>query len=254
MGKCSLPILAALLILGTLPAHAEVLTLSEAAARVNRLQQPNDPLRPPEYVPEEHRQETTEGLKSPWGAMGLSLILPGAGHVYGGAKGRGKVFMGAEAVVWGIALGFNRWSAWRKADAVDYATEHAGISPDGKDDQFMEYLEFYDNRDEFNRAGRIIEPSRPFLPETQEYYWQWDSRDSRQIYRGIRNDADAASRNSTFMVYVAVLNRIVAAADAFRIVSRYNAQARKDSGFKFTVKPRVSFNNPSVMVHARYRF
>lgn len=252
MGKCSLQVLTALLLVSVLASPLSAMTLAEAKLRAQ--QSGSEPLRPPQYVPEDARSREVKGLKSPWSAMGLSLLIPGAGQIYGGAGGRGKVFLGAEAVVWTVALGFDRWSAWRNNDAVDYAVEHAQLSPDGKDDQFLEYLEFYDNREEFNRAGRIIDPSRAFLPETREYYWQWDSYQSRRIYRDIRNSADAASRNATFMVYIAALNRVLAAADAFRLVSRNNSRARHESGLKLSVKPHFSWHHPSVMVHARYRF
>jgi len=46
-------------------------------------------------------------------AIGLSLLLPGAGHFYIGEKGRGEVFIGAEAVSWIGAAAFYIYVKWR---------------------------------------------------------------------------------------------------------------------------------------------
>lgn len=230
------------------------MSLAEAERLARIGQPPSDPLPPPEYVPEIHHLDSVQGLKSPWQAVGLSLLLPGAGQLYGGANGRAKLFVGAEAVVWSMVIGFDRWSAWKDQDAVDYAVEHAQLDPSGKDDQFLEYLEFYDNREQFNREGRIVDPSRSFMPETPETYWQWDSFESRREYRDIRNAADAAARNATIMVYMAAVNRLVSAADAFRTVQKHNSQVREAEGLKISFKPRLSLHNPSLTINARYRF
>jgi hypothetical protein len=230
------------------------MTVAEAARLARSSQPPSEPLPPPEYVPEVHYADTVQGLRSPWRAVGLSLLLPGAGQLYGGADNRAKLFMGAEAVVWAMVVGFDRWSAWKDQDAVDHAVEHAQLDPSGKDDQFLEYLEFYDNREQFNREGRIVDPSRPFMAEVPENYWQWDSFESRREYRDLRNAADAAARNATIMIYMAGVNRLISAADAFRLVKKQNSQAREAGGLKISFKPRLSLHNPGLTVNARYRF
>lgn len=254
MDKRRLPLLVASVCLLLAAGDARALTLAEAAEQSRMLAQSGDGLLPPLYGPEPERREDPEGINSPWQALGLSLLLPGAGQMYGGAPRRARIFLGAEVVVWGLALGFDRWSAWRDQDAVDYAVAHAGLTPEGKDDQFLEYLEFYASRDEFNRAGRIIDPSRPFIPETADTYWQWDSYDSRRVYRDLRNEAESASRNATFMLYMAALNRVVSAVDAFRVVRKNNGRIRDEQGLKLGFKPKVSLSNPGFRIHAAYRF
>lgn len=254
MGKRSLPLLVALACTLGPAGEAAALTLREAEGQLRFARvESSEPL-VPLYRPEVPADDEVQGLHSPWQAMGLSLLLPGTGQLYAGAAGRGRIFLGTEVVVWGLALGFDRWSAWKSDDAIDLAVERARLRPEGKDDQFLENLEFYDSRDEYNRAGRIIDPSRPFLPETQDTYWQWDSYESRRSYRDLRNAADAAGRNATFMVYMAVLNRVVSAVDAFRVVHRNNARARDERGLKLSMKPRFSFSNPGFRVNARLSF
>lgn len=254
MGKRSLPLLIALVFALGYAKPSFALTLQEAEGKVRYATRGlSEPLTP-FYEPDLPDLADVEGLHSPWQALGLSLLLPGTGQMYGGAARRGRVFLGTELAVWGLALGFNRWSGWKSSDAVDFAVEHAQLRPAGKDDLFLENLEFYDSRDEYNRAGRIVDPSRPFLPETEETNWQWDSFESRRNYRDLRNAADAAGRNATFMIYVAVLNRVVSAVDAFRVVRKNNARARDERGLKLSMKPRFSLSNPGLKVNARLTF
>lgn len=254
MGKRSLPLLVALACALGFAKPCSGLTLREAEGQVSfAVREASEPLAPL-YRPDLRDEIDIEGLRSPWQALGLSLLLPGTGQIYGGAPGRGRVFLGTEVSIWGMALAFNRWSAWKSDDAVDFAVEHAELRPDGKDDTFLENLEFYDSRDEYNRAGRIVDPTRPFLPEIEETNWQWDSFENRRSYRDLRNAADAAGRNATFMIYVAVLNRVVSAVDAFRVVRKNNARARDESSLKLSMNPRFSFSNPGLKLNARLRF
>ncbi|GEM_PF-1455083 len=155
-------------------------------------------------------------------AIGLSLLLPGAGHFYIGEKGRGEVFMGAEAVSWIGAAAFYIYGKWREDDYRNYASVHAGVSPDGKDDDFYRTITFYDSREEFNGRGLADFPEREYYPNIPEYDWQWDSPTNRESYRGIRNSSKAAMRNATFMIGVAVANRILASIDTFRLLRKFD--------------------------------
>lgn len=192
--------------------------------------------------------------KSALTAVGLSLLLPGSGHVYAGSGGRAKFFLGTEAVVWGMALAFDRWSAWKLNSATDHAVLHAGLLAEGKDDQFLGYLEFYTTRDDFNTAGRIIEPDRDFLAETRDTYWYWDSDSNRQTYRDLRNASSSAARNRSFMFYTAILTRVASAVDAYRVIRRGQIRMREEEGLKISVDPKISTRNPGLALNARYRF
>ena len=250
MGKPGLPFLAVLLLAAGWAPRCSAQTIAEAAAESRLAWQTNAPAQHT-YTPDAQQQVN---LKSPWAASGLSLLLPGTGQFYAGAPGRGKVFLGAEVVIWGMALVFDRQSAWKSDDAIRLAVQHAQLDPEGKDEEFFEYLESYQNRDEYNRAGRIIDPSRPFLPETRENYWQWDSPENRAEYKDTRNESEAASRNRTFTFYAALINRVVSAVDAFRLVARDNARKRERKGLKLSVSPKLSWSNPGVMINARLVF
>ena len=48
--------------------------------------------------------QTVESRKSPWGAFGLSVMLPGAGQGYNGQWGKGGLMLGGVAVSFGVVL------------------------------------------------------------------------------------------------------------------------------------------------------
>jgi hypothetical protein len=252
MGARSLPLLIVCLACA-LPARAQTLQEAEAQSQLAWQTQPL-PLVPPRTTVPLATPAAGSATKSPWAAVGLSLLLPGAGHIYGDAPGRAKIFLGAEAVIWSLALVFDRREAWKSEDAVDFAVAHAQLNPSGKDDEFLEHLEFYQNRDEYNSAGRVIDPSRPYVPETPDTYWEWDEAANREAYRDLRNSAETAGRNRTFAFYGALLNRVVAAVDAFRIVHNHNANSKKQQGLKLSLNSGTSWNDPRLLVQARLVF
>ena len=195
-------------------------------------------------------------------AVVLSLLLPGAGQYYAGAKGRAEVFIGAELAVWAGVLAFHTYGNWKEDDYIRYAERHAGIHPSGKDDDFFKNLTFYDNRDDYNTAGRIINPSAPYYPHTQSYYWQWESNDARLAYRSIRNASKTAFRKATFMIGMAVFNRIISGIDSFWVVKKMTQQTEPEEEFSeaSSNKVKVKFNanpfghNPSVSLNLLRQF
>lgn len=195
-------------------------------------------------------------------AVILSLLLPGAGQYYAGAKGRAEVFIGAELAVWAGVLAFHTYGNWKEDDYIRYAERHAGIDPSGKDDDFFKNLTFYDNRDDYNTAGRIINPSAPYYPHTQSYYWQWESSDARLAYRSIRNASKTAFRKATFMIGMAVFNRIISGIDSFRIVKKMTQQTAPEEEFSSAASNRIKMkfkanpfgHNPGISLNLLRQF
>jgi hypothetical protein len=189
-------------------------------------------------------------------AILLTMLVPGAGHFYLGQKGRGEIFMGAEAFAWAGFAAFRIYGSWRKDDYIRYAQDHAGIDPSGKDDDFYGRLSFYDSREDYNTAGRLYNPGDPYYPNIGTYYWQWDSETSREYYRDIRNSSQSSYRKATFMIGVAIANRIIAAIDVFRLAGKMNRQSEYgDSGkYKLHVDSDLFGRNPGVTLTLSRRF
>ena len=158
-------------------------------------------------------------------AVGLSVFLPGSGHWYLGRRNRARLFFGIEAAGWTGFAGFLWFSNQRKQDYQNYAAAHAGADPTGKDEQFWRSLTFYENRDEYNKIGRVTNLANPFYPEIASYDWQWDSAESMQKYRLLRNSSKTAHRRAIFTLALLGVERLVAAADAYRLARKINSRA-----------------------------
>jgi hypothetical protein len=173
--------------------------------------------------------------KSKWKALGLSLIAPGAGQYYCGNKSRMKIFGVTEISVWTGFFGIRAYGGWKKEDFRSWAAFHAGADVNGKSDEYLEKLTYYDNLGEYNQLELLYEGSRAVLyPSTPEFYWNWDSDESRSHYRDLRNQSKNAYRRSLLILGVAVANRILSGIDAYRSAGSYNRQQEfGDSGWNF---------------------
>ncbi|UCC80145.1 MAG: hypothetical protein JSW64_01945 [Candidatus Zixiibacteriota bacterium] len=179
-------------------------------------------------------KEETEGLKSGWKALGLSVILPGAGQYYVESKGKMMLFGGAEALIWANFVGFRLYGDWKKEDYIGWAALHAGVDVNGKPDSYFEALTYYDNIDIYNQLELLYERSEAELyPDTPEYYWNWDSDESRFHYRKLRNDSKTAYRRSLLFLGAALVNRVLSGIDAYRSAGSYNRRKEfSDSGWR----------------------
>ncbi len=201
-------------------------------------------------------QEKGQGLKSTSTAALLSLLLPGAGEIYAGAETKGKIFMLSEVSLWAGFFGFRTYGSWLKNDYRSYAASHARINLENKTDSFFDELAYYDNRDQYNQFAPLYNPGekQPY-PETDFWYWQWDSRDSRLHYRDLKNRSKDVSRKALYMVGLSVVNRIISVVDALKTVRSYNRKRSLEfSQLKFDMKAHPFGHNPTVMFYVSHRW
>ena len=190
-------------------------------------------------------------------AMLLSILLPGAGEYYAGGKFKGQVFMGVEAAIWSAFAGFRIYGGWKKDDYRSFAAAHAGVDNDGKSDEFYDWVGFYDSRDEFNEIGRLYYPERDYIIDTPAYYWQWDSETNQSRFKDIKDDSKTAFRNSTFMLGLALLNRVISGIDTYRTVKAAGQKVNSMSQFgeyKLKISPRLSGDNPGIKLALSRKF
>ena len=162
-------------------------------------------------------KDKVEGAKSKWKALGLSVILPGAGQYYTESRGKMIFFGGAEALIWSNFVGFRLYGKWKKEDYISWAALHAGVDVNGKPDSYFETLTYYDNIDIYNQLELLYERSEAELyPDTPEFYWNWDSDENRVHFRKLRNDSKNAYRRSLLFLGAALVNRVLSGIDAFR--------------------------------------
>jgi hypothetical protein len=164
-----------------------------------------------------------EKQKSKFTALGLSLLLPGAGQYYTGNRSRTAIYGGAEALIWTSYFGLRAYGSWKKENYEGWAAFHAGADVNGKPDLFFEKMTYYNNRDEYNQFAAVYDgPDAQLFPSTDNYWWNWDSQASRDHYRDLRNQSKRAFQRSLFLLGAALANRILSGIDAFRSASASN--------------------------------
>ena len=185
----------------------------------------------------------------------FSFVLPGAGQWYAGERNRAGIFLASEGIAWAAFGYFQTVGAVKRTDYLAYARANAGIDPTGKGDEFYRILSFYDSREEYNSAGRIIEPSRPHYPDIAYWDWQWKSSKALEEYRKLRNQSNEAYNRGKFALGALLLNRLVAAVDAWRTAKSVNRQARMEqANWKFRIKGKPFGDNPRLFVTYGTRF
>lgn len=190
-------------------------------------------------------------------AMLLSALLPGAGQYYAGSTFRGQVFMGIEAAIWSGFITWRVYGDWKRDDYKSYAATHAGVDNAGKDNEFYDWIGFYDSRDEFNQLGRLYSPERPFLPDDQANFWQWDSEASRMVFKDIKDASKKSFRNASFMLGLALFNRVIAGIDTYRTVKAAGRKVDSMTQFgeyKLHVSPRLTGSNQGLSVALTRKF
>jgi hypothetical protein len=164
--------------------------------------------------------------KSKFLALGLSLLLPGAGQYYAENKTKTIIFGSAEASIWGSYFGIRQYGKWKKDDYRAWAAFHAGADVNDKPDIFFEKLTYYDNIDEYSQLAPLYDGDEAILfPATSDYYWNWDSENNRDRYRELRNQSKNAYRRSLFLVGAAIINRLLSGIDAFRTADYYESDS-----------------------------
>jgi hypothetical protein len=164
-----------------------------------------------------------------------SLILPGAGQWSLGYKGRAKVFMGAEFLLWVGYFGTRSYANVIQDNYQSYAAVHAASNSFSKEEQYWIDIGSSDNIYAFNEQRLRDRNKDALYPENTAYYWQWDNKDSRKYYNNLRVQEHDWERRATFIVGAFILNRVVSAIDVIRIIRKENKKVENQMS-------RLNFN------------
>jgi hypothetical protein len=172
---------------------------------------------------------TLEERKSPWRALGSSLVLPGWGQRYVGSDLKSKVFFGAEVGFWSALLVFRKQAGWREDDFRLLAQVEAGADLTDKDERYYDVVGFYESREEYNKLGGVYNRTQEYYPDNSFYFWKWSSESERERYRELKNDSKTYYRNADFALGLLLANHVLSAVDAYFAAKRHNR--RVGSGF-----------------------
>ncbi len=168
----------------------------------------------------------------------LSLLLPGAGQLYNGDRGKALLFAGAEAAVWTGYLVFHAQANGLSDDYREYASIFAGVDGDHTE-KYWRAVGRYMTSDEYNeyleRVARAEQVEVSGLIEGSDV-WFWRSEAARENYQLLRADAVRAYDRRDFTVLFALINRAVSVYDAVRGVR--GEHMLEVAGFGFDVESR----------------
>jgi len=189
--------------------------------------------------------------KSASTAFFSSLILPGTGEAYVGAKTQSKIFLGIELVAWGLVVANMINVNMRQSDYKNYAVQHAFMERVGKDDQFWIDIGKYDTIFEYNEQ-RIRERDIDALyPENRFWSWNWDNTENRFFYDSKRIETRETEQKRLYFFAFIALNHIVSAINALRLANSYNRKLDELS-LKFDIDYNPMYNQFSISLQKSF--
>lgn len=174
--------------------------------------------------------------KSKGRAFLQSLILPGWGQYYAQSHTMLKVFVASEVVLWGTYAGFTAWSSWLEDDYHTFAVTHASIDLNGKPAGYFVDIGNFNDIFEYNQAQLRDRDLSALYPESDEFFWRWDSDTNRRRFEDLRIRSDRASNRADLTAAMILVNHLVSAIQATLAVHNYNQrQANEEVGFNIDV-------------------
>ncbi len=182
-----------------------------------------------------------------------SLTVPGWGQATLGRRGSARVFMIAEAGVWGAFTAFRIQQALRTEAYLRTAQRAAGIDLRDRDDEFRRIVGAFSSSAEYNLlvvsrdAANLYlsDPDKPDLVGYRAYIakhslggelaWAWSDEAAFQRFGGQRKFAHRAGLRANTALGLAIANRLVSALHAARAASR--APAKDAQGWRLEVEP-----------------
>lgn len=167
-------------------------------------------------------------------AILYSLILPGMGELYADGYDSGIYFTFAEGVLWGTYIGVNVYANWQKDRYISYAQTNGGITTASKDDNYYATIGQYLNIADYNDE-KAFERNFDEMYNSNTYFWKWNTSEERKNYRDMWVSSEQSFNNLRFVVGALLLNRVVSAINAVRLVSKYNNKLKEEVGWNVSV-------------------
>lgn len=162
---------------------------------------------------------------NPRTALLKSFVVPGWGHHYVDRQNwrRGQYHLAAEVVLIASYLGFRSHSRILEQNMFTLAAVHSGSDIKDRDRTFQLAVGNFDSLDDFNDFQERSRNLDRLLPNTPEYHWEWDSRESRAEYRDLRGRWDQTNQQMPAMMALMVVNRVFSGLSAFTQARSHNA-------------------------------
>ncbi|MEK7316415.1 MAG: hypothetical protein AAB011_09555, partial [Candidatus Eisenbacteria bacterium] len=157
-------------------------------------------------------------------ALLYSLLLPGAGELSLGARGRAAGFFVAEGLIWTHYVWFQVAGRLRRDDYIEQAQLNAGVGVNSEEDSYWKLVGQYERssgsgpgsyEEDVRREARDLHPDDPAAQDayvlqnlpTGDQAWAWNSPELQKAYRGTRASSNRAFDRAKYSFAAAILNR-----------------------------------------------
>ena len=175
------------------------------------------------------KQKKSTGL-----AIVYSLLLPGMGELYADAYDSGVYFTIADGVLWGTYVGMNVYANWQKDRYISYSQTNAGVTPENKDEDYYATIGEYLDIDQYNDQ-QAFEYNFDEMYNTETHFWKWNTSEERKEYRDMWVSSEQTFNDVRFVVGALLLNRVISAINAVRLVSKYNNNLNQEVGWNVSL-------------------
>jgi hypothetical protein len=182
--------------------------------------------------------------KSAGVAIIYSLLLPGMGELYAESYDSGIYFTIADGVLWGTLIGMNVYGNWQKNRYIEYAQANAGITTNFKNDTYYATIGDYSDINVYNDE-KAFEGNFSEMYNTEFYFWKWNSTEQRRTYRSMWTSSEQTFNDVRFVVGALILNRLVSAINAVRLVSKYNNSLDQEVSWNLSFGLKSNINLPT---------
>jgi hypothetical protein len=183
-----------------------------------------------------------KGKKNVGLAVIYSLLLPGMGELYAGSYDVGKYFTIAEAALWGAYIGINAYGNWQKDNYKSYAAANGGVDNAGKNSDYYSAIGNYKDINQYNDT-KSFNGYYSEMYDIHKDYWKWSSTEDRKAYRNMWVSSEQAYTDLRFVVGAVIVNRIISAIDAVRLVTSYNKRLSQNNSLSFSVSAGNKFSS-----------
>jgi hypothetical protein len=183
-----------------------------------------------DFLNQEFAIDDIKTKKSTGMAIIYSLLLPGMGELYADSYNSGIYFTIADGVLWGTFIGMNVYGNWQKDRYIEYAQVNADITTEYKDDNYYATIGSYSDMETYNDL-KALERNYDQMYNSEVYYWKWNTSEDRKSYRTMWISSEQTFNNVRFVVGALILNRVISAINAVRLVSKYNNKLNEEVGW-----------------------
>ena len=146
-----------------------------------------------------------------------SMVLPGWGEHSLNVHKRGYALNSSELFFWVSYAALLYFGNSAEQDMQSYAAVHAGIETGGKDIYYYTDIGNYNTIHDYNAQKARDRNFGAMYPDTDEYFWAWDSESTRREFDKMRYDSQRLIHSASFALGGLIVNRIVSMIDVIAL-------------------------------------